>query len=875
MRATWAFLLLSSLAACANDDPVDPTFDSATTDGASDTDDAATDSAPVDTSVVDAPPPGPCLEAAGTPRTSGTLVDGTDTAQVAVTGAGCARTFTLSTTGPLRDGVPENPRVIVEDPAQPTLHANAPMLEALYALALAEAKQASVTSIKDGAFDDGKPAACDCFETGRLWTYVWTRDTSYAADLGLAVLDPARTQRSLSFKLSTLRSGGGTEVVQDTGSGGSWPVSTDRVVFALGAARTLAFLDGAARTAFRDATFEALDNTLKRDDAVVRDVDGLYRGEQSFLDWREQSYPPWTATDVAHIGMGKALSTNVLHLVALRTVAALADEKGLPAVRDARKAAAAALATAIAGKFALPDGRLSSFTTTALDPAPVRRTDALATALAVLHDAVDPAKQKAAIAATPLLPKGPPVIFPQQKDTAIYHNRAIWPFVTAYFARAARKVRNDLAVNVAYASLVRGAALNLSHMENFEAVSGKAWVDDGAYSGPVVDSQRQLWSVAAFASLVHDVLFGLETDDKGGTRFSPYVTRGLRHAALADADSLVLSGLALHGKRLNVVVKLPKKDGDTAGAYAFGGARLDGKAIGAAFFSAADLGATSTLEIDLVDTKEASSTVKLVSSTADYKNLFAPKPPSLGDPSAASGKIAFSIDPSGETPAEIAFTVYRDGVAIGKDLPGTTTSFTDPDSSATSPSHCYTVEATFVGSGNTSQHASPRCYWGASGVRVASVLAPALVASGGALASDHGRAHVSGWGDAGHTLTASFTAKASGAHLVQVTFANGAGSVNTGVTCAVKHVKVLDGATVVGSGYVLMPHTGGWDAWRDSSFVSVDLVAGKTYAVVLESDAMSANMSRFAHFARYTGGLGGSAGAFERVDVAEIKLLQR
>ena len=56
MRATWAFLLLSSLAACANDDPVDPTFDSATTDGAGDTGDAATDSAPVDTSVVDAPP---------------------------------------------------------------------------------------------------------------------------------------------------------------------------------------------------------------------------------------------------------------------------------------------------------------------------------------------------------------------------------------------------------------------------------------------------------------------------------------------------------------------------------------------------------------------------------------------------------------------------------------------------------------------------------------------------------------------------------------------------------------------------------------------------------------------------------------------------
>jgi hypothetical protein len=27
---------------------------------------------------------------------------------------------------------------------------------------------------------------------------------------------------------------------------------------------------------------------------------GLYHGETSFLDWREQSYPGWMATDTAH-----------------------------------------------------------------------------------------------------------------------------------------------------------------------------------------------------------------------------------------------------------------------------------------------------------------------------------------------------------------------------------------------------------------------------------------------------------------------------------------------------------------------------------------------------------------------------------------------
>jgi hypothetical protein len=32
---------------------------------------------------------------------------------------------------------------------------------------------------------------------------------------------------------------------------------------------------------------------------------------------------------------------------------------------------------------------------------------------------------------------GAPVIWPQQQDMPVYHNRAIWPFVTAYGLKAA------------------------------------------------------------------------------------------------------------------------------------------------------------------------------------------------------------------------------------------------------------------------------------------------------------------------------------------------------------------------------------------------------------------------------------------------------
>ncbi|MFW7379185.1 MAG: hypothetical protein ACOH5I_10290 [Oligoflexus sp.] len=52
-------------------------------------------------------------------------------------------------------------------------------------------------------------------------------------------------------------------------------------------------------------------------------TDGLYRGGQSFLDWREQSYASWCKEDVLAISLSKALSTNVLHYEALRLTARL------------------------------------------------------------------------------------------------------------------------------------------------------------------------------------------------------------------------------------------------------------------------------------------------------------------------------------------------------------------------------------------------------------------------------------------------------------------------------------------------------------------------------------------------------------------------
>ena len=52
-------------------------------------------------------------------------------------------------------------------------------------------------------------------------------------------------------------------------------------------------------------------------------------------------------------------------------------------------------------------------------------------------------------------------------------------------------------------ALIKLAALNLSHMENYEWQTGSNWYEDGDYSGS--PSRRQLWSVAGFRAVAHGV----------------------------------------------------------------------------------------------------------------------------------------------------------------------------------------------------------------------------------------------------------------------------------------------------------------------------------------------------------------------------------
>ncbi len=385
-----------------------------------------------------------------------------------------------------------------------------PLFDALFAMAQSDLKKDSVSVIEDPAFNHGHPIPCRCFIAGKDWPFAWTRDLSYSTDLGLWRFDPVRARTSLSFKVSPVRATGiapGEYVMQDTGSGGSWPISTDRVVWFLGA-RHLLEDKGFAATAF-----QALTDTLAQDRRYTFDpAVGLYRGETSFLDWRQQTYPEWTADDVVFIAQSFSLSTNVLHYEALRLAAALSGQRGRTLAARGYQEQAAALERAINLRFWRPGrGLYMSYIGGRVAPAPFDAYDLLGLDLAIVSGVADRARAERVLASYPIWPAGSPVIWPERRDQPVYHNMAIWPFVSEYTLRAARRIEDAPLIAHELHSLMRGAALSGSNMENFSLLGQSTHVP-GPLGGPVVDSRRQLWSVAAYLDLVVRGVFGVRDD---------------------------------------------------------------------------------------------------------------------------------------------------------------------------------------------------------------------------------------------------------------------------------------------------------------------------------------------------------------------------
>jgi hypothetical protein len=724
------------------------------------------------------------------------------------------RGYTQATTQQLRDPGPSFRRY-QEYADLPRVRSGSVPFDALFALAATEMKEASVSRIADGNYNGGAPVPCECFETGAKWHYVWTRDLSYAADLGLAMLDPQRVRNSLEFKLSPLRAGvprapevagsaDGLQIIQDTGSGGSWPVSTDRVSWAFGAQAALRNLPPQQRAAFAVRALQALSNTIENDRKAAFDpATGLYTGEESFLDWREQSYAAWIVDDLASMATSKALSTNVAHYQALTLASSLAREQHDSARAERYAAWAAQLKAAINTGLWLADaGMYSSLTGPHFNGAPMYKFDWLGQALAVLTGIADDEQAASIVAHYPHGPMGAPVIYPEQPGRPIYHNRAIWPFVTAYGLKAAARVGNVSVADAAYATLMRGAALNLSNMENLEWLTAQPLLLDESHPnliGPVIDSQRQLWSVGAYLGMVIENVFGVQVTDRG-IDLDPFITARLRREAFAGSPAIVLDNLRLHGKALRVTVQLPPAT-STDGYYKVAGVTINGKAASTTL-TWDELASASDIVIALGALDPGAQAITRVAADPyiEGSTVFAPPEPQVRALARAVGGHARLAIGAGAPGA--VFNVYRDGELVARQLPAG--AWTDH---AATPDACYTVEAQYLSSGNASHHSAPVCAdpgvdIGVTDPRVHSSIAPS------AADAPFDQPRIRNWGQPQDRFSvAGLTVPRAGTYAVQLQYYNAANEINLGISGGVKWMVLRDAAgATVAQGVVQLPH---------------------------------------------------------------------
>ncbi|WP_035568184.1 MGH1-like glycoside hydrolase domain-containing protein [Hymenobacter sp. IS2118] len=363
----------------------------------------------------------------------------------------------------------------------PQYSSDYPLADALYNLALEEARRAVEPD--------------STFRTGKEWAGVWTRDISYSIILAQAALQPRSAIKSLLRKVSPEG-----RIIQDTGTGGAYPVSTDRVVWAV-AAWEIYQVTG--DEAWLRQVYPIIKKSLADDRQNAYDpATGLVRGESSFLDWREQTYPRWMQP--ADIYQSQNLGTNVLHYQANVVLAQMAARLGDPGAAAEGQRQAAAIKSAINTHLWQPEkGYYGQYRygRTALMLSP--KAEALGEALSVLYGVAEGERAREVVAKTPTVPFGIPCIYPQIPGIPAYHNDAVWPFVQSFWTLAAARAGNEQAVLESMAAIYRPAALFLTNKENFAA-------GNGDFAGTQINSSNMLWSLSGSLGLVYKVLFGMD-----------------------------------------------------------------------------------------------------------------------------------------------------------------------------------------------------------------------------------------------------------------------------------------------------------------------------------------------------------------------------
>ena len=617
--------------------------------------------------------------------------------------------------------------------------------------------------------------------TGKEWGGVWTRDVSYSILLGVSHLQTQASINSLVRKVDRLG-----RIIQDTGTGGSWPCSTDRNIWAV-AAWEIYKVTGDEK--WLEYIYPIIKRSLEDDILVsLNPQTGMLKGESSYLDWREQEYPRWMAP--VDIYNSENLGTECVHYQAFSILAKLERMLGTEADAARYEAIAQGIRDGINEYLWMEDkGYYAQYLYGRQNLIVSPRSETLGEALAVLYDIADSQRAASICSNVPCQDYGTACFFPNIGDIPPYHNDAMWPFVQAYWMNACKKAGNEAGVMHSIATISRLAAFCLTNKENMVIYNGK-------WQGTQINSSRQLWSIAGNLTIVNNILFGMEWEDNG-LRFNPFVPKAL-------AGTRTLTGFRYRDGVYDITV-----EGYGSGIRSF---LVDGMRD-EAFIPAESAKGRHTINIVLNGVLDPSS----INMTA---NAYSPLTPvcSVSEGSlrwdSVEGASMYKIIRSGEcvaTTEESSYKLAQDGeyqvIAVGDN---------GYESFASEPVECFgSMTETDIESACKLSKAPYKGFAGAGYVDLTLE----------------------------NNTDISFTVDIpeEGDYAIDFRFANANGPINTKNKCAIRTLLV-DGQRL---GPVIMPHcgTGAFDTWRYTNVLKTRLTEGRhTFRMTFEPENRNMNI---------------------------------
>jgi hypothetical protein len=650
--------------------------------------------------------------------------------------------------------------------AFPQYQSDFPITDAIYNLSLEEMQKAIEPD--------------STFRTGKEWAGVWTRDISYSIILSMAYLQPRVARNSLLRKVN--KKG---KIIQDTGSGGAWPVSTDRMIWAVAA---FELYKATGDKDWLEQAYRIIRNSVDDDLNNIYDPEtGMAKGESSFLDWREQTYPKWMQP--ADIYNSENLGTNAVHYQANMVLFQMATLLNDHTAAVKYKGIADRIKKGI-NKYLWQPGNgyygqyLYGRNYKILSP----KAEALGEALAVLFDIADSSRQQDIIQHTPLTPFGISCIYPQIPGIPPYHNNAVWPFVQTYWLWAAAKTGNERAVMESITDIYRPAAMFLTNKENFVA-------DNGDFQGTQINSSNMLWSLSGNISIIHKVIFGIHFNTDG-LLIRPFVPKALD-------GKRSLTNFSYRRATLNIEME---GWGNQISSF-----MLDGKRMQRAFIPA-EITGTHSIRILMANRNFKERKI------SEVENATSPAMPAVV---LSSGSLSWQPVANAKN-----YIVLKNGSSLAN------SSQTNIRVDQTSGYASYQVIAVDK-NGLTSFASEPSDFFGPGVEQVFELEKYNLKASLG-YKGFTGDGFVEISGSVNPEITVPLNVSQKGVYAIDLRYSNGNGPVNTENKCAIRTLFV-NGKF---AGTLVMPQRGRdeWSNWGYSNAVKVNLDKGTNKISVIFKD---------------------------------------